>query len=873
MDRIKVEGKDYSYFSIKEFLGENSSIERLPYSIKVLLENMIRGLEYGFSTDQDLHNVKNWSPDSLPKKEIPFMPSRVILQDFTGVPAVVDLATMRDAARELGVDPKKINPLVRSDLVIDHSVQVDFFKTDQALQKNTDLEFKRNRERYQFLKWGQQAFDNLRIVPPGVGIVHQVNLEYLAPGITIDERKGTSFIFPDTCIGTDSHTTMINGLGVLGWGVGGIEAEAVMLGQPYYMKLPEVVGVRLDGELVEGTTATDLVLSITQVLRNLGVVEKFVEFFGSGLSQLSLQDRATIANMAPEYGATCGFFPTDHETLHYLLDSGRPESIVKLVEKYTKEQLLFHDDSVTPAYNQIVDFDLSSVRPSMSGPKRPQDKIFLNDVGNAFQKSFPDVQKQNIEELSDGSITIAAITSCTNTSNPSVMVGAGLLARNLISKGIKPKSWVKTSMAPGSRVVSNYLEKSGLDISLNSMGFNTVGFGCTTCIGNSGPLEDHISEAIESSNLIVASVLSGNRNFEGRIHPLVKANFLASPLLVIAYAVTGSIYVNLTEDSIGIDVDGNEVFLSDVWPSSAEISSVISDCISSEMYLDQYQLAMTGDDNWNNLDSSRGDIFKWDKESTYIQKVPFFKDFSVKAIELEAVSDARALCVLGDSVTTDHISPAGSIPELAPSGQLLISNDVPRKDFNSYGSRRGNHDVMTRGTFGNIHLKNKLTPDKEGDWTLYFPTNKEMRIFDAAEKYKQDNVPLIVIAGKEYGTGSSRDWAAKGPNLLGIKIVIAESYERIHRSNLIGMGIIPTEFVRGDNMKNLGIKGDEHFSFQKVDKNTTPTSLISVSATSSNGDNIKFKVKLRIDTEVEKNYVLNGGVLQFVLRSMVLNSD
>ena len=860
----------YKYNSIKN-LAEEKELKKLPYSIRILLENILRGKDFGYSNDNDIQNILKWSPGNISKKEIPFMPSRVVLQDFTGVPAVVDLATMRDAAKKLGFNPKKVNPLVRSDLVIDHSVQVDFYKSSEALQKNTELEFKRNKERYQFLKWGQQAFDNFRIIPPGVGIVHQVNLEYLAPGIIINNVNGVNRIYPDTCIGTDSHTTMINGLGVLGWGVGGIEAEAVMLGQPYYMKLPEVIGVNISGKLKEGTTATDLVLSITQVLRNLGVVEKFVEFFGKGLSSMSLQDRATIANMAPEYGATCGFFPVDNETLDYLINSGRDPEIVRLTENYSKEQLMFHDENYIPEYNKVVDFNLDSVSPSLSGPRRPQDKIFLNDVKSAFDNEFKGLNKSN-DKLSNGSVAVAAITSCTNTSNPSVMIGAGLLARNLENIGLKPKPWVKTSMAPGSRVVTSYLNNSGLDKYLDKLGFNTVGFGCTTCIGNSGPLDDDVSENIENSDLVVASVLSGNRNFEGRIHPLVKANFLASPLLVIAYAVAGTINIDMTNEPLGTDSSGKDVFLSDVWPSSKDIQNEINKSISPEMFKEQYENAILNNTDWNKLESSKGENYKWDSGSSYIQKVPFFDNFSKDTPKIKPLKKARLLCVLGDSVTTDHISPAGSIPELAPSGQFLISKDIPKGQFNSYGSRRGNHDVMARGTFGNIRLKNLLTPEREGDWTMFFPENREMRIFEAAKEYEKNNTPLIVIAGKEYGTGSSRDWAAKGPNLLGVKAVIAESFERIHRSNLIGMGIAPLEFINGESYKSLGLLGDEYFDFEDIDMNTDPLAILNIKAKRDSKIVLNFNAKLRVDTEIEKKYLFNGGVLQFVLRDMVSSS-
>ena len=857
----------YKYNSIKN-LAEEKELKKLPYSIRILLENILRGKDFGYSNDKDIQNILKWSPGNISKKEIPFMPSRVVLQDFTGVPAVVDLATMRDAAKKLGFNPKKVNPLVRSDLVIDHSVQVDFYKSSEALQKNTELEFKRNKERYQFLKWGQQAFDNFRIIPPGVGIVHQVNLEYLAPGIIINNVNGVNRIYPDTCIGTDSHTTMINGLGVLGWGVGGIEAEAVMLGQPYYMKLPEVIGVNISGKLKEGTTATDLVLSITQVLRNLGVVEKFVEFFGKGLSSMSLQDRATIANMAPEYGATCGFFPVDNETLDYLINSGRDPEIVRLTENYSKEQLMFHDENYIPEYNKVVDFNLDSVSPSLSGPRRPQDKIFLNDVKSAFDNEFKGLNKSN-DKLSNGSVAVAAITSCTNTSNPSVMIGAGLLARNLENIGLKPKPWVKTSMAPGSRVVTSYLNNSGLDKYLDKLGFNTVGFGCTTCIGNSGPLDDDVSENIENSDLVVASVLSGNRNFEGRIHPLVKANFLASPLLVIAYAVAGTINIDMTNEPIGTDSSGKDVFLSDVWPSSKDIQNEINKSISPEMFKEQYENAILNNTDWNKLESSKGENYKWDSGSSYIQKVPFFDNFSKDTPKIKPLKKARLLCVLGDSVTTDHISPAGSIPELAPSGQFLISKDIPKGQFNSYGSRRGNHDVMARGTFGNIRLKNLLTPEREGDWTMFFPENREMRIFEAAKEYEKNNTPLIVIAGKEYGTGSSRDWAAKGTKLLGIKLVIAESFERIHRSNLIGMGILPLQFIDGMNRSNLKFIGSELISVVNLEKGIAPSDHVEVEIKYHSGDIKKIKTLCRIDTKNELEYYKNGGILQYVLRNMI----
>ena len=791
-------------------------LDKTPFSIRVLAENALRQSDVGPATVEDVERVAGWRPDSRSDREFPYMPGRVALQDFTGVPCIVDLAAMRDAVAKWGVDPSIINPVVRSDLVIDHSVQVDYFNTAGALAANIEREFERNTERYQLLKWSQTAFNNLKIVPPGTGIVHQVNLEFLAEVVLTSVENGQTIAYPDTCIGTDSHTTMINGLGVLGWGVGGIEAEAVMLGQPYYMVLPEVVGVKLAGELPEGATATDLVLSITELLRGLGVVEKFVEFFGPGLHSLPVADRATIGNMSPEYGATCGYFPIDDQVLRYLADTGRPQSTVDLVERYSKAQGLFHEPGVEPDYTTIVEFDLSSVVPSMAGPKRPQDRVALGEVRNNFRRFFPaeqngdnvsgngstkaDVQIEvegELASLSDGSVVISAITSCTNTSNPSVMVGAGLLARNARRRGLQRKPWVKTSMAPGSTVVTRYLEAAGLNEDLDALGFQTVGYGCTTCIGNSGPLPQPVAEAIEDHELVAAAVLSGNRNFEGRVHPQVKANYLASPVLVVAYALVGHVDLNIQDDPIGTDPDGRDVYLRDIWPSQSEIAETIAGALEPNMFREQYSGAFDGSAEWRDLPAPTGVQFNWDPGSTYIQRPAFLEDIPAEPERRDPVEDARVLVMLGDSVTTDHISPAGSIPPSAPSGQFLIGGDVPRREFNSYGSRRGNHNVMVRGTFGNIRLRNLLTPDEEGDWTVHLPDGELMRVFNASERYAAEGTPLIVLAGKEYGTGSSRDWAAKGPMLLGVRAVIAESFERIHRANLVGMGVAPIQYASG----------------------------------------------------------------------------
>lgn len=855
-------------------------VAKTPYSIRVLMENALRKADGGPATDDHVRLVASWRPDNKPVSEFPYMPGRVVLQDFTGVPVVVDIAAMRDAVTNAGGDASIINPIVRSDMVIDHSVQVDNFSTTGALAMNIEREFERNTERYQLLKWAQGAFDNLKIVPPGTGIVHQVNLEFLAEAILSEDSENGRIAYPDTCVGTDSHTTMVNGLGVLGWGVGGIEAEAVMLGQPYYMVVPEVVGVRLDGSLPEGATATDLVLAIVEMLRAEGVVEKFVEFYGPGLDALPLADRATIANMAPEYGATCGFFPIDDQTLKYMRDTGRSDDNVELVEKYAKANSFWYDPSSDPEYTVSLSFDLGDTIPAMAGPKRPQDRISLGDVGANFKASFSDASEDKIDidvdgiagQVGDGSVVIAAITSCTNTSNPSVMVGAGLLARNARAKGLNRKPWVKSSLAPGSTVVTSYLEAAGLDKDLDELGFNTVGYGCTTCIGNSGPLPQAVADAVADNDLTVAAVLSGNRNFEGRVHPQVKANYLASPVLVVAYALAGRVDTDLVREPLGQDNDGNDVFLKDIWPSQADIANTIADSLTADMFKQQYGEVFKGPEEWQVLPAPTGLNFQWDRESTYIQEPPYFEDFGDTPVERSEIVNARVLVSMADSVTTDHISPAGSIPPSAPAGQFLVGNDVPRRDFNSYGSRRGNHDVMVRGTFGNIRLRNKLTPDMEGDWTIHHPTGEQMRIYEASEKYRSEGTPLIVLAGKEYGTGSSRDWAAKGPMLLGVRAAIAESFERIHRSNLIGMGVLPLVFTNGESAASLGLDGTEVFDIPGVGNSVEPGSTITVTATSSDGKVTTFDVLARIDTAIENEYYKNGGLLPYVLRQMIADA-
>ena len=859
------------YYDIKSLASANKvDLNKIPFSIRILIENVLRSYDKIISNETQLEQVLKWNKDTVPDKEFPYMPGRVVLQDFTGVPVVVDLAAMRDAVSDLDIEPSIINPIVRSDLVIDHSVQVDSFAQNDSLNMNISREFERNQERYKLLKWAQNAFSNFLVVPPGTGIVHQVNLENLAEVILASNDDDN--IYPDTCVGTDSHTTMINAVGVLGWGVGGIEAEAVMLGQPYYMQVPEVVGVKLFGDINEGTTATDIVLAIVEKLREVGVVEKFVEFFGPGLSQLSLTDRATISNMAPEYGATCGFFPVDDRTIDYLMMTGRDEKIIDRVVNYTQSNGLFYD-GVDPEFSLVVDFDLSSVESSLAGPKRPQDRLLLSDVKENFYKNFDLSENQiNNDKLDNASVVIAAITSCTNTSNPNVMVGAGLIARNAFEKGMFPKEWVKTSLAPGSKVVSKYLEASGLNKYLDQIGFQTVGYGCTTCIGNSGPLPSEIAQKVDDEELSVSAVLSGNRNFEGRVHPQVKANYLASPMLVVLYALAGTVNIDFSNDPIGNDKEGKAVYLEDLWPSSKEIEDTINKSLTSEMFIDEYESVFQGPEEWVKLSSSKGNKFNWEKQSTYIQKPPYFDDFNLQPSKKNEVNQARCLVKLSNSVTTDHISPAGSIPQSAPSGQMLISSDVPRFEFNSYGSRRGNHNVMVRGTFGNIRLRNQIV-EEEGDWTVYFPTGEKMRIFEASEKYLQSETPLIVLAGKEYGTGSSRDWAAKGPALLGVKVVIAESFERIHRSNLVGMGVIPLQFLEGENSDSLNLNGSEIYDFEGLEKTIVPNSKIKVNVTRENGEKFSFYTMIRIDTEIEAEYYYNGGLLPYVLRKMVKESS
>ncbi len=871
---------EFTYYSLQALEDAGLiDISKTPFTIRVLLENALRNADGGPATEDHVRLVASWRPDAKPGTEFPYMPGRVVLQDFTGVPVVVDLAAMRDAVADAGHDASLINPIVRSDMVIDHSVQVDYFASEGALAMNIEREFERNTERYQLLKWAQGAFDNMRVVPPGVGIVHQVNLEFLASTILTDRKENGVVAYPDTCIGTDSHTTMIDGLGVLGWGVGGIEAEAVMLGQPYYMLVPEVVGVRLSGSLPEGATATDLVLSITEMLRKVGVVEKFVEFYGPGLAALPLADRATIGNMSPEYGATCGFFPIDDQTLRYMRDTGRDDSLVELTEAYAKANDLFLTPDDAPEYSTSVEFDLGSVVPSMAGPKRPQDRVSLPDVSKNFSDAFPNGahagHRVEVEidgqkgEVGNGAVVIAAITSCTNTSNPYVMLGAGLVAKKAREKGLQRKPWVKSSMAPGSTVVTRYLEAAELDDDLDALGFQTVGYGCTTCIGNSGPLPQPVSDAITDQDLTAAAVLSGNRNFEGRVHPLTKANYLASPMLVVAYALAGNVDTDLANDPIGTGSDGSDVYLKDIWPTQQEIADTVAKSVTADMFREQYSQAFTGPEKWQELDAPTGQQFGWDPGSTYIQKPPYFEGFSRTPGTRGEIENGRVLVMVGDSVTTDHISPAGSIPPSAPSGQFLVSSDVPRREFNSYGSRRGNHLVMERGTFGNIRLRNLLAPGQEGDWTQHLPDGEVMRIFDAAQKYKEEGTPLIVLAGKEYGTGSSRDWAAKGPMLLGVRAAIAQSFERIHRSNLIGMGVLPFEFMPGESVESLGLTGKETFDIPGVADGIEPGAVMTVNARSDDGTEKSFKVKSRVDTGIEAEYYRHGGLLQYVLRDMM----
>lgn len=867
-------------------------IDTLPYSIRILLEAVLRACDGYSVAEEDVANLARWSAAAPANVEVPFKPARVVLQDFTGVPAVVDLAAMRSAMKRLGGDPRKINPLIPVDLVIDHSVQVDQFGTDNALELNVELEFSRNRERYEFLRWGQQAFDNFRAVPPNVGIVHQVNLEYLAKGVFLREDQAGVVAVPDTLVGTDSHTTMINGLGVLGWGVGGIEAEAVMLGQPLYMLMPEVLGFELTGELPAGTTATDLVLTVTQILRKVGVVGKFVEFFGAGVSRMSLADRATIANMAPEYGATMGFFPVDAETLNYLRRTGRSPDEVNLVERYHKEQGTFRtDEAKIPTYSATVQLDLATVEPSLAGPKRPQDRVRVSDLKSGFRAALAApldqrgyaldgqrlakkavVQNGKPVEITHGAVVIAAITSCTNTSNPSVMLAAGLLAKKAAARGLRVPPYVKTSLAPGSRVVTDYLTNAGLLPALKSLGFHVVGYGCTTCIGNSGPLPDNVAAAVREADLVAAAVLSGNRNFEGRVNPLVQANYLASPPLVVAYALAGTTDIDLASEPLGKDSNGQPVYLKEIWPSSQEIRAAIDSSVRPEMFASQYGQALTSNERWNRIKVTSADLYAWDPDSTYIQEPPFLTELTTEVGQIHPIEHARVLCLLGDSVTTDHISPAGSIAKDSPAGKYLIQHGVQPSEFNSYGARRGNDRVMHRGTFANIRIRNHLAPNTEGGYTTYLPTGDVLPIFDAAEKYRATNTPLLVLAGTEYGTGSSRDWAAKGTMLLGVKAVIAASFERIHRSNLVGMGVLPLEFPAGMTWRSLGLTGKETYHID-VSEQLVPQGTVRVAAVDEQGKRVEFNAVVRIDTPVELDYYRNGGILQTVLRSLLKNEE
>jgi aconitate hydratase len=911
---LEVGGRQYEIFRL-DALQSKYDVARLPFSLKVLLENLLRNEDGEGVTKEQIETLAKWNANAEPSEEIAFTPARVLMQDFTGVPAIVDLAAMRDAMDEMSGDPEKINPLVPAELVIDHSVQVDEFGTPTAFQRNAELEFERNKERYAFLRWGQGAFDDFKVVPPDTGIVHQVNLEYLAR--VVFDKDGQAY--PDTLVGTDSHTTMVNGLGVLGWGVGGIEAEAAMLGQPMSMLIPQVLGFKLTGELQEGATATDLVLTVTEMLRLKGVVGKFVEFHGEGLANLPLADRATIGNMSPEFGSTCAIFPIDAETLRYLEFSGRPKELIELVEAYAREQGMWHDEhSEEPTYSDELELDLSTVVPSVAGPKRPQDRVALTDSKDAFRGALDGMLPSDDEEdeaiaesfpasdpvsthmpngaghepyggaggtkvtdrktvkapvtladgtetaLDHGHVVIAAITSCTNTSNPSVMLGAGILARNAVQKGLKVKPWVKTSLAPGSKVVTEYLERAGLTEYLDELGFNLVGYGCTTCIGNSGPLPEEISEVVNDKDLAVVSVLSGNRNFEGRINPDVRMNYLASPPLCVAYALAGTMDIDLYDEPLGEDEHGEPVFLKDIWPSEKEVHETIEDAVQSDMFRKSYGEVFDGDERWNSLEVPTGDRFDWDPESTYVRQPPFFEDLPQEPEPITDIEDARALAVLGDSVTTDHISPAGSIKRDGPAGEYLQEHGVKPKDFNSYGSRRGNHEVMMRGTFANIRLRNQLAPGTEGGVTLHLPDEEQMSIYDAAIKYMQEDVPLVVLAGKEYGSGSSRDWAAKGTRLLGVRAVIAESFERIHRSNLVGMGVLPLQFSDGESVESLGLTGKETFSIAGLaDADEVPREL------TVKADDKEFKVVARIDTPKEQRYFHHGGILQFVLRQLL----
>jgi aconitate hydratase len=873
---LSVGDRVYRYFRLEQLERQGiANVHRIPYCIKVLLENLLRFEDDRTVKRTDIEYIARWDVNG-PVQEINFRPARVLLQDFTGVPCVVDLAAMRDALRKMGADPKLANPLIPADLVIDHSVQVDQFGTKDAFRFNALLEFQRNKERYELLRWGQTAFGNFTVVPPDTGIVHQVNLEYLARVVFAEHTPEGLLAFPDTVMGTDSHTTMINGLGVVGWGVGGIEAEACMLGQPISMLLPPVVGFKLTGQLSAGATATDLVLTVTQMLRKKGVVGKFVEFYGAGVKALSLADRATIANMAPEYGATIGFFPIDEASLNYLRMTNRPEEVISLVEAYTKTQGLFLTaDAPDPVYSDVLDLDISTVKPSMAGPKRPQDRIELPDVKKNFLNTLAEAQRTaevkddgNAYKIKDGSVVIAAITSCTNTSNPSVMIAAGLLAKRAVERGLKSKPWVKTSLAPGSKVVMDYYEDAGLIPYLEQLGFHLVGYGCTTCIGNSGPLPEPIAEAVQKEKLIVAAVLSGNRNFEGRVNPHVRANYLASPPLVVAYAIAGSIDVDVTREALGEDQYGKKVYLQDLWPTPQEIETVVRGSVRQEMFKKQYAEVFQGDQQWSSLTVPTGSIYEWNDHSTYIKQPPYFENMMDPSAPIRDLTGLRALAVLGDSVTTDHISPAGNIPVDSPAGKYLMDHGVKPADFNSYGSRRGNHEVMVRGTLANIRLRNLLALGTEGGWTTHIPSNEKMFIYDAAMRYADEKTPLIIIAGKEYGSGSSRDWAAKGVLLLGVRAVIAESFERIHRSNLVGMGVLPLQFLPGETRDTIPLTGQETFEMRGVGAGITGSKRVRVIATAPDGDRKEFEATVRIDTPQEVEYFRNGGILPFVLRQL-----
>jgi len=874
---ITVGERNFVIYSLKEAEKNGlKNISKLPKSLKVILENLLRYEDNSTVDKNHILSVQKWLKNKTSDVEIAYRPARVLMQDYTGIPAVADLAAMRDAVKAKNKDPKKINPLSQVDLVIDHSVMVDNYANKNSFDLNVEKEFLRNGERYSFLKWGQQAFDNFKVVPPGTGICHQVNLEYLSKVVWSSEINGELTAYPDTLVGTDSHTTMVNGLAVLGWGVGGIEAEAVMLGQPISMLIPEVVGFEIIGKLKEGTTATDLVLTVTQMLRKKGVVGKFVEFYGEGLKNLTLADRATIANMAPEYGATCGFFPIDEETLKYLEFTGRDKDLIKLIEVYAKEQGLWASSEMV--FTDILSLDVGTVAPTIAGPKRPQDKVLLTDAAKDFDKNYKETIKRSVLKefkvegenynLKDGNVVIAAITSCTNTSNPSVLIAAGLLAKKAVERGLSSKPWVKTSLAPGSKVVTDYLKKSGLDKYLNELGFNLVGYGCTTCIGNSGPLNDNISNSITKGELYVASVLSGNRNFEGRVHPQVKANYLASPPLVVAYAIAGSLVVDLYKDPLGKDKNGKDIFLKDIWPSNKDIADTILKSITPQMFRSRYDNVSEGPSSWQKIKTPSSSIYSWDEKSTYVKRPPFFENLSESPEGFKPIKNARPLLILGDSITTDHISPAGSIQKSGPTGDYFMHHQVLQKDFNSYGARRGNHEVMMRGTFANIRIKNEMAPGTEGGVTTLHPDKKVMSVFDASIEYKKRKVDLIVIAGKEYGTGSSRDWAAKGTKLLGVKAVIAESFERIHRSNLVGMGILPLQFKEDYSRKTLNLKGSEIINILNVEKGLKPREEVMVEFLFEDGSSKKVNVLSRIDTDNETEYYKHGGILQYVLRKM-----